>query len=112
MSAETHPKAADAYILTSLVSPASWITYTRPKAFLREHIFDTWKVELTSSLPSEPSRGTQYAKAFLDDVPGEGGSSNFREVRVPTLQSPVATLRATYRPIEIVPSVCTVGHSL
>jgi hypothetical protein len=69
-------------------------------------------MELTSSFPLEPSRGTQYAKGFLDEKPGEGGSSDFREVRDPTLQSPVATLRATYRPIEIVPSVCTVSHSL
>jgi len=74
--------------------------YIRPEASLGEHIFDTRKMELTSSIPSGPSGGTQYAKDFLDEIPGEGGSSNFREVRDPTLNVPVATIRATYRAVE------------
>jgi hypothetical protein len=113
MSAETYPKVAGACILTSSVWPGSWITSTRPKAFLREFIHDLSGMDLIPSTTFGPTRGTQEAEGFLGEVPWGGGNLNTTQVRASALKSePVATFRATFRPIEIVPSVCTVSHSL
>jgi hypothetical protein len=112
-SAGTCPKVAGACILTSSVWPGSWITSTRPKAFLREFIRDLNGMDLIPSTPFGPTRGTQEAEGFLGEVPWGGGNSNTTQVRAAAFKSEaVATFRATFRPIEIVPSVCTVGHSL
>ena len=105
-----HLKATDASALTHSVWQGSWMTCTRVKVFLREYTQDSSRMRLTLSTPSGPSRGTREMRGFLKEVPWAAGTSNITEVQASSLDEPVATFRATFRPIEIIPSIFTVSH--